>query len=486
MLVAFVCLPFIVRGLGTESFGLLSILWLFVGYSAMLDAGIGQAAVKFVAEAVGSGKPEEAARALQAGMLLSGGIGILAGCGIFLLSFIDFSAFLNIPQSLVGVAQRGLQVMALAPPAVLIHGTLRSVPLAMNRFGVANAAILLNGVVQWGGAVVVLASGGGLLEIVLLTVAARYVVAALLFVISINILPAVRTVEPSRILQGVPKLLVFGGWLSVTQIVAPLFTFLERFFIGGLLSLSFVTFFSVPNDIIIRFLAIPMALVTTLVPFMSGAWNDPARRQEMSLLYQRSIKFIYLLVIPLTSLIIVLSEDLLTLWLGQEFSAQSTLVLSILSVGLIFNALAQFPVAALQALGRPQIPAKVVLIEVVVYSALCYYATSMFGIVGTAMMWALRVIVEAFVLLMFARNEMKAVTIAFEHSYVWKGIACLLPGTLGLWLLAGTAADPLELAGGSLAFMLLYSTGIWLFVMDESERRVVGGRVAARFGRPRQ
>ncbi|MEX2189097.1 MAG: flippase [Bacteroidota bacterium] len=475
LLVAFFCLPFIVSVLGTESFGLLSILWLFVGYSATLDAGIGQASVKFVAGSIGS-SGSRAASILQASVLLSLGVGILAGIGLFALSFADVYSLLNISGGLKDLAQSGIRVMALIPPAVLLQGALKSVPLAMNRFELANTALILNGVVQWGGSVVVLLFGGGLLEIVWLTVLARYAGAVVLLIIAVILLPEVKKLDGSAVVKEIPKILAFGGWVSVSQIAAPLLSFLERFFIGGLLSLSFVTFFSVPNDLIIRFLAIPMSLVTTLVPSMSGAWNDPARRQSMWFLYQRSIKFVYLLVVPMTAMIIVLSEDFLTLWLDQEFAAQSALVLQILSVGLVFNALAQFPVAALQAVGRPEIPSRVVLAELVLYALLCYYATLMFGIVGTAVVWAIRVFVEAMVLLWFVQKEMKNVLVDFGHSYVWKSLGCLLPGSFVLWLAVRGTGDLLTLVVGSIAFILLYGAGVWMFGVDASERRIVGER----------
>jgi O-antigen/teichoic acid export membrane protein len=444
----------------------------------MLDAGIGQASVKFVAGSIGSSGPR-AASILQASILLSCGVGILAGIGLFALSFADVYSLLNISGEARDLAQSGIRLMAFIPPAVLVQGALKSVPLALNRFELVNTALMLNGVFQWGGSVVVLLFGGGLLEIVLLTVVARYAVAVILLVIAMILLPEVKRFDGSAVAMEIPKILTFGGWVSISQVGAPMLSILERFFIGGLLSLSFVTFFSVPNDLIIRFLAIPMSLVITLVPSMSGAWNDPARRQSMRLLYQRSIKFVYLLVVPMTAMIVVLSEDFLTVWLDQEFAAQSALVFQILSVGLVFNALAQFPVAALQAIGRPEIPSRVVVAELVLYGLLCYYATLTFGIVGTAVVWSLRVLIEAMVLLWFVQKEMKEVLVDFGHSYVWKSLGCLLPGSFVLWLVVRGTGDLLTLVGGSIAFIFLYAAGVWMFVVDASERRIVAEKCAA-------
>ena len=48
--------PLIVRGLGPERFGLLSIAWVVLSYSAVFDLGLGRASTKFVAEALARGE----------------------------------------------------------------------------------------------------------------------------------------------------------------------------------------------------------------------------------------------------------------------------------------------------------------------------------------------------------------------------------------------------------------------------------------------
>src|SRR2546423_7173949 len=51
-LAALVCMPFLVRYLGTSRVGLLSLIWVLIGYFSLLDLGLGPAVTKTVAEAV--------------------------------------------------------------------------------------------------------------------------------------------------------------------------------------------------------------------------------------------------------------------------------------------------------------------------------------------------------------------------------------------------------------------------------------------------
>src|SRR6266436_4482284 len=57
--VGVICIPFVVRRLGTESFGLLSIAWTLLSYMSLLDLGLFRSTTKFVAEAVSIGEHEK-------------------------------------------------------------------------------------------------------------------------------------------------------------------------------------------------------------------------------------------------------------------------------------------------------------------------------------------------------------------------------------------------------------------------------------------
>mgnify|MGYP000179830194 CR=1 FL=1 len=72
--------PFIVRGLGPERFGLLSIAWVVLSYSAVFDLGLGRASTKFVAEALARGERERVSSIVAAAVTAQGILGV-AGLG---------------------------------------------------------------------------------------------------------------------------------------------------------------------------------------------------------------------------------------------------------------------------------------------------------------------------------------------------------------------------------------------------------------------
>ena len=53
VLIALAAIPLLIKGMGEERFGLLSIIWMGVGYFSLFDLGLGRALTKLIAERLG-------------------------------------------------------------------------------------------------------------------------------------------------------------------------------------------------------------------------------------------------------------------------------------------------------------------------------------------------------------------------------------------------------------------------------------------------
>src|SRR5882672_3000887 len=59
MIVAVVCIPILIRGLGKDRFGVLTLAWALIGYASLFDIGLGRALTQLVAKKLGSGEDHE-------------------------------------------------------------------------------------------------------------------------------------------------------------------------------------------------------------------------------------------------------------------------------------------------------------------------------------------------------------------------------------------------------------------------------------------
>jgi O-antigen/teichoic acid export membrane protein len=481
MVVAIVSIPTIVHGLGYESFGLLTLLWMFVGYFTVFDLGVGQAAIKFLAEHLKTGDREGAGGSLRSVLSVSATLGVAGGLVACGASLIGIERFVNVPPNLQRAANEGLQVLALGVPASLVSASLRSVPYASGRFDIINGLQGVNGLLQWAGTAFVVTIGGGFLGVVLLTLASRYLILAAYAAVTHRFLPETFHRSSGRGV-GSRTLLWYGGWVSVSQIAAPLLSLIERLLVSWFLSLAWVTYYSVPSDGVLRLLIVPMSLVGAFFPLMSGEWLTPEGRVRAKNLYFRSLKIVAVLLLPVVLILALFSGEILTLWLGREFSEHSAVVLSLLALGTLFNGLSQLPQTALQAMGRPDQPAKLALAQIPLYAALSALLTSVAGIVGTAIGWVLRATVEAVILLSLAARGMRNVRAGFDRRFLRRG--ALLAGGLALALLAAkiSLGEPIALTATVAGILLLFGIGLWHLVLDGEERELVCRLVDRRGG----
>jgi O-antigen/teichoic acid export membrane protein len=76
-----------------------------------------------------------------------------------------------------------------------------------------------------------------------------------------------------------------------------------------------------------------------------------------------------------------------------------------IALGCVLNGMAHVSYAALQGAGRPDLTAKVHMLEVVPYLAVVWILTGQFGIAGTAVAWAGRCAVDFVLLHVLARRH---------------------------------------------------------------------------------
>ena len=470
IVIALICIPFIISRLGSETFGLLSILWLFVGYFTFLDLGIGQATVKFLSEGVARDQSAHAASILQSSLKLALIIGFVGCAAIVLLSFLDIGRFMNVGSNLRPQATVALRWLALCLPAVLAQGVLRSVPLAHNRFDLMNILQAAAGSLQWAGSAFVLYLGGGFTAVVLLTAISRYLILCAYILVAVRVLPGgFQRLGPVE-KWPFTKLLRFGSWVTISQIIGPMLTLLERLIIGSVISLAWVTFYSVPYDAVMKLVIIPMSFATALFPLVSGSWLTDEGRARARAIYHRSIKYIFTVMLPIAMLGILFSSEILNLWLGKEFSEKSGWVMSIFSAGLLFHALSQLPNTILWGIGRPDLTAKLLLAETPLYLLACWFATSRFGIYGTAAVWLIRIVIETSYLFIAVWNRTKSIVLGFDFSYLWKGAGMILAGGTVLALMRlGTTTVFMQVISIAL-FLLTYAIGMWRFSFDERDK----------------
>jgi O-antigen/teichoic acid export membrane protein len=469
LLIAAAAIPFIIRGLGMERFGILSIIWLAPEYFAFIDLGLGRATIKYVAEALGSGDQQRMSRVVWTAVTLQIFLGLLGALGLISIAGLLTQYVLNIPLDLQSESKTAFYLLALSIPLVLVTSSLSAVLAAAQRFdlvnsvsasfNVANLVLTLVGVVylDW-----------YLTQIVAMLVLSRFLALIVNYILCLRAFPAL-TRPPSFRLVELRTLLAFGGWLTVSSAVVPLLLYLDRFIIGASLTMAAVAYYSVSYEVVTRLWIIPMSLVATLFPAFSVLIGR-GEQERLPLLLARSMKWLLLTVGPAVVVIAAFAEDILQLWLGANFARESGPILQILAIGILLNCMVQVQYAVVQALGRPDVTAKFHLIQLPIHGLLLWWFVALWGTTGAAIAQSMRLGIEG-VLLLIASYRMVSLPLyslfSGKIAQSWLLLFVFVMMSIGISSLALTFWLRLSILG--VIFSAVGLT-VWRYSFDHQDR----------------
>jgi O-antigen/teichoic acid export membrane protein len=479
-IVLLVAMPKLVMFLGDTQFGLFSLAWVVIGYLAFLDVGVNRAATKFVSEHLAEQDDESTRLIVRTALTANLALGIAGGLAVVLLSPYLIHSVFKVSSELQGQARLAFYGVGVAVPVLLVHGVFRAVLSSYQRFGWINTVNAMATTAQWGAAAVLAWKGYGVAPVVFATVVARILATVAYGAILFRLLPDLQLFRIHG-MHGLPKLLKFGSWVTVSQLVSPVLVYLDRMLIASFVSLAAVTLYTVPYEAMTRLRIIPSSLVGTLYPAFSERGSEEQRAQ-LQRLYEGSVRYLLLLVVPGILYLVVLGPDLLRLWMGTSFADQASTVLQILALGVLANALAYVPYNLLQALGRPDLTGKFHVLELPVYVALCTALIPRWGIAGAAMASTIRFVLD-FALLFWAANRYCECSLRGFLANAFPRIV-VLGVALGFalvsirlffnhpWVRLGLGA----VAMGACLF------AAWAFVVDEQEKPRIGGALRMLLG----
>jgi O-antigen/teichoic acid export membrane protein len=468
LVAAIFLVPPLVARLDPERFGFLALVWALVGYLALFDLGIGRALTRLVAESRERDLPGLSRTALSLTLFLGAAAGLL----LFVFAPALSHGVLGMPAALQVEAAQALRLVALYLPLVTLTAALRGILEGRQQFGQVNAIRAVLGVLTFAAPLAATAWSTSLVLLVGALGVPRLIGAAAHWAVCRRAAADLTGLAWPRS-SAARRLLAYGGWLTVSNIVGPLMVYADRFVIGTLLAVSAVGYYSAPYEVVTRLWLVPAALTGVLFPAMAAAAPE-----RLAALYRMGVKTVLAIVFPITLAIVVFAAEGLRAWLGQAFAAEATRVAQLLALGVAVNCLAYLPFTMLQARGRARLTAKTHLCELPLYAIVLIGAISLWGIEGAAFAWALRCACDAAALFALARSA---------NGTPWGFNRAQLAYIGGAFVLLAAAMAPVTLAGKALylvAGLIALCVLGWAVLFDRSERSRLANPLGFLSGQP--
>ena len=464
-LVGIVVLPFLIRWLGDERFGLLMLIWAIRGYMEFLSLRLGVALVKFASEAIIKGEERRLAHLTWTTTTLLGGLGSFGAFALGIFALFPFTKIFHIPSQLGNEARVALLLTALLVFFEITSIGFRGLLQAFQRFDLVNLVYGVGGSLRYLIALV-LAEAGYHLDIIILAFLVIQILQFIIyFFLCLKISPAIKSM--SLELKELKPLIWFGGWLSISQIIGTATQYLDRFVVGLLLPIGHLTYYATPVEIVNRLGMLSQSVNRAMFPSLSALSKDQRTLQ----LYASAMKFMLILVAPIVFIIVFLGQDILRLYIGEDFALKSAPVLQLVAIGFLFEALGSIVHNYVLALGYPNAVAKFHLLELPLYAGLAYEFTKGMGIEGMGFAWLLRRILEA----SYVFYLLQKVLPQNIHTLILNGMGRALAtiGLLALFIAIVSWTIELRLLVWVIVSMGMmgYAILIWSKVFNFAERR---------------
>ncbi len=461
LLVAVFTIPGLIDGLGTERFGFLSLAWLVVGYFTIFDLGLGRALTQLIATRLG-GDAGNLRSTIRTGLGVMALLGIAAACLATALTPTLVRSVFKVSPELGDEGLTAFYLLAVTIPVVILTTGLIGVLTAYGRFGLINWVRIPLGVSGYLIPVAALAKTNDLGVIVALLCGSRIIALVAYWLMCRRITSGLagHAVFDHRQLE---PLFRYGGWMTVTNLIGPLMTYMDRFLVGSVVSVAAVAYYATPFQIIGKLVMVPTAISGVLFPAFAVVLGQagrtalgagaPAPHDELSRLVDRGWRYIGLSMFPVVLTIVCFGHEGLHLWLGQEFANNGTRVLQWLAVGVFVNAIAYVPFTLIQSAGRADLAAKLHLVELPLYLAALFAALQAHGIVGAAAVWAIRFAIDGACLAWIAARVAPAARMALRRAALFTAAAAV-----GLLAIMTLSLLPLRVA--AYAATLVLSAGV--------------------------
>jgi len=476
VIIGFISIPFAIKGLGKDGFGILTIGWIVLGYFGLFDLGFSQATTKFSSQYLSKSDIGKFNSVFWVSLITSLGMGFIGSITFFIFTPLLINRILTIPVSLLVDAKNTFLILGVMLPIIIATTSLRGIMAASNRFDLLNKIQMPSNILTYIIPCLSYVFGFSLTLVIILISVMRLFVFLIYLYFTFSLHSYISR-KPTFDVQIFKSMLGFGGWISLSNFVSPLLVYLDRFLIGSLISIASVSYYTAPYELVIRTRLFPNAIMESIFPRFSSI-DIEVGVETISELFLKSLKYITIVMSFVVFIFLIYSHEILHIWLGNIFADTSKNVLQILSVGLFFNAIATVPFFLLQGIGKPNIPAKIHVLELFIFSTMFYFMIKYYGINGAAITWTCRTFFDFIMLFLATYKVQRKIFSGVEVKMILRLFSIIIFILGFAYYLQIIIHSLIIKISFSLAFGGIMAFLIWNFTINILEKKLILNKIS--------
>ena len=479
MAVALITTPILTRHLGPERYG----IWILVGstiaYVQLLNLGFGGAVVSAVARVSAADDQDGLERTLNSAFFLLLGLGVVA-LVVAMLAALILPIAMHLSGSLERTAQELLLVLGFDMAVSMPMDTFGCGLVALQRYDLLNATLIVVVICQAVAWTLVLVSGGGLLALGIVTVAISLVGQGSRYVLLRRLVPGF-SLSPSRFDRALVRSLASPArWFALGDAIEAFRDYTSVLVLGVVRNVSTAGIFAVGDKLASLGASVGAPLAAPLFPH-AAALVGRGDTDALGPAARTATRLTTGVTLPSCLVVVVLARPALLAWVGPTFEPATHGVV-ILAIAFGLRSLGTAPAKIVSGSGGQRLIALTSLAEVTTQIALTAVLGAHFGITGVAFaILASVVCIELAITLPLLGKRLGTGTIQLVAPVLRTHLPSLvISGAVGWFVVQGPVLRFVNshgrLAGTSVvvvagaAIVLLYALLLVVLGLDRTER----------------
>lgn len=475
-IIGLMLMPFIIRSLGDEMYGLWIFVGSFVGYYGLMELGLDSAVKRFLSQSIGAKNYNEANKIVNTAFYLYCIIGLIiliisiaTACFIPLL----IKTSINVEIFRIVIVILGLNLAIGFPMGVF--GTLF---IANIRYDISTVISIIKILVGAVLTVVFLKRGFGIITLALITLILSLLTYVIKYYIAksfykyINI--SNKFIDKSRIKQ----LFQYSIYTFIGQIADQLKFNIDSLVITIFMGLSHVTVYSIGVRFVDYFRKFMAAALGIFMPVFSQ-YDGQGDYKSMQKLFIFTTKISSYVSVLITSIFIMFGHAFISRWVGMQY-LKAYQVLVVLAIAMMFNSMQSPSVQLLYGISKHGYYALVNSIEGIANVILSIVLIKYFGIIGVAIGTAIPLIITKLIIQPIYVCKMINMNLKnYYFSLMFPIITKTVLTAIIYWLIFRKLIIPsyMRLSLLLLGYFILFFIIILLLGFNKSEREILKGTI---------
>ncbi len=482
LLISVLMTPFLVRRLGDEGYGIITLVSGLVGYSGVLYFGLGAAIVKYVAEHHARDELEKLNDTVSTIFTVYLGFGVVCFAAALALAY-PLPWIFRIPAQHVTEARVMLVMMGVALLVQFPGSVYGGVVMGLERFDVLNGYNFVLLLARTAAVVIAVRHHPSVVSVGAITMVSFVIEQCLAYASARRLLPGL-AISPRRFDRArLRTLFTFSSQSFLFTLSEKLINYTDEMVISQARGPGAVTYYVIPLRLVdyAREALDKAALV--LMPGVSAA----AARGEvtrLAQLWRLGNKAVMCLVAPVALVFVVWGEHVLALWLDARHGALGYPSLFWLALAFVVQVAGRGIARPIfEGLGELTIPARITVVEGVANLALSVVLVRTWGIEGVAFATFVPAAISG--MLVMPYFVCRRLGVSFGHHLARTFLSTappLLPAYGVLWCATslGFHQRLVTMAGTCLTVLVVYVLAALLVTFNREERQAIVGRFTRR------